>query len=54
MMPWFSNPDSLLFCFPHTSVLPSLQFFMAGVIGKPEVFFLVPRTRFFYEIYSYL
>lgn len=54
MRPWFSKGSSFFYRFPHTSVVPALQFVMAGAIGKPEDIFLVPRARFFYDIYSYL
>ena len=50
-----AREDPTLMCgFPRTTVLPSLQFSMAGILGKPHEFFLVPSIRFFYEAISYL
>lgn len=40
--------------FPHSTVLPGLQFSLAGIIGKPETFYQVPAVRFVFEIFSYL
>lgn len=40
--------------FPHITLLPGLQFSLAGIIGKPETFYLVPAVRFFYETVSYM
>lgn len=40
--------------FPHTTVLPGLQFILVGVIGKPDIFFLVPFVRFMFETNCYL
>lgn len=40
--------------FPRTTVLPGLQFILAGIIGKPDQFFLVPFVRFFFDTSSYL
>ncbi|CAN0371819.1 unnamed protein product, partial [Laminaria digitata] len=39
---------------PHSTLIPGLQFSMAGIVGRPEEFFLVPSVRFFYETFSYL
>ena len=52
--PLVRGKTSSSFSFPHTTVLPGLQYSMAGVIRKPEVFFLVPSVRFFYETFSYM
>ncbi|CAM9995089.1 unnamed protein product, partial [Ectocarpus sp. 12 AP-2014] len=40
--------------FPHTTVLPGTQFLLAGLLGKPTDFFLVPFVRFMFETFSYL
>eukprot|EP00903_Cladosiphon_okamuranus_P014655 g13588.t2 len=40
--------------FPHLTVLPGLQFTLAGVLGKPETFYQVPVIRFIFEFFSYL
>lgn len=48
------DKESSFFYFPHTSLIPGLQFSMAGIVGRPEEFFLVPSVRFFYETFSYL
>lgn len=40
--------------FPHRTVLPGLQFSLAGVIGKPETFYSVPAVLFAMEMLSYL
>ena len=39
---------------PHLSVLPGLQFSLAGILGKPGTFYNVPVIRFVFEIFSYL
>ncbi|CAM9923666.1 unnamed protein product, partial [Scytosiphon promiscuus] len=39
---------------PHLTILPGLQFSLAGIIGKPETFYTVPVIRFAFEIFSYL
>ncbi|CAB1096081.1 unnamed protein product [Ectocarpus sp. CCAP 1310/34] len=39
---------------PHTTVLPMLQFSLAGLIGKPAVFYNVPAVRFALEFLHYL
>ncbi|CAM9651710.1 unnamed protein product [Ectocarpus fasciculatus] len=44
----------LLHGFPHTTVLPGAQFLLAGLLGKPTEFFLVPFVRFLFETFSYL
>ncbi|CAM9389279.1 unnamed protein product, partial [Ectocarpus sp. 8 AP-2014] len=44
----------LLHGFPHTTVLPGTQFLLAGLLGKPTDFFLVPFVRFMFETFSYL
>ncbi|CAN0037159.1 unnamed protein product, partial [Scytosiphon promiscuus] len=46
--------DSAFQGFPHTTVLPGLQFILAGLIGKPDIFFLVPFVRFMFETTCYL
>lgn len=39
---------------PHYTVLPGLQFSLAGVLGKPETFYQVPALRFAYHLLYYL
>ena len=39
---------------PHMTLLPGLQFSLAGILGKPETFYDVPVIRFTFEIFSYL
>ncbi|CAN0140980.1 unnamed protein product, partial [Scytosiphon promiscuus] len=39
---------------PHLTVLPGLQFSLAGILGRPDVFYQVPVIRFAFEILSYL
>lgn len=39
---------------PHTTLLPGLQFSLAGIVGKPETFYTVPAVRFAYEVLSYM
>ncbi|CAM9206508.1 unnamed protein product [Ectocarpus fasciculatus] len=39
---------------PHSTMLPGLQFSLAGIQGKPETFYKVPVIRFAFEIFSYL
>ncbi|CAM9237184.1 unnamed protein product [Ectocarpus sp. 12 AP-2014] len=39
---------------PHSTILPGLQFSLAGTLGKPETFYQVPVVRFAYEIFTYL
>lgn len=39
---------------PHRTVLPMLQFSLAGVIGKPDIFFNVPAVRFAFEFLQFL
>lgn len=39
---------------PHSTILPGLQFSLAGVIGKPETFYQVPVIRFVFEIFGHL
>lgn len=39
---------------PHSTILPGLQFSLAGILGKPETFYDVPVIRFMFEIFSYL
>lgn len=39
---------------PHRTVLPMLQFSLAGVIGKPDTFFNVPAVRFTFEFLQFL
>lgn len=38
---------------PHSTVLPGLQFSLAGILGKPETFYQVPVIRFIFEIFGY-
>lgn len=40
--------------FPHSTLLPGLQFSLAGIIGKPDAFFVVPAVRFAYMLLSYV
>lgn len=37
---------------PHSTILPGLQFSLAGILGKPETFYDVPVIRFVFEIFS--
>lgn len=39
---------------PHVTLLPGLQFLLAGIIGKPSAFYEVPAVRFTYELLSYM
>ncbi|CAM9621106.1 unnamed protein product [Ectocarpus sp. 13 AM-2016] len=39
---------------PYTTVFPKLQFSLAGLIGKPAVFYNVPAIRFAFEFLHYL
>ena len=39
---------------PHLTILPGLQFSLAGILGKPETFYQIPVIRFIFEILSYL
>lgn len=39
---------------PHSTMLPGLQFSLAGILGKPETFYQVPVIRFIYEIFGYM
>ena len=45
-----SNPSVV----PHTTILPGLQFWLAGLVGKPGTFYDVPAVRFAFELLSYL
>lgn len=40
--------------FPHRTLLPGLQFILAGTIGKPAAFYVVPAVRFSYAVLSYV
>ena len=53
MLPMVNKP-SCFEGFPHTTVLPGMQFILAGLIGKPDIFFLVPCIRFTFETTCYL
>lgn len=39
---------------PWDTVLPGLQFVLAGIIGKPEIYHEVPLVRFAFEVVGYL
>lgn len=39
---------------PHRTILPGLQFILAGILGKPETFYEVPVIRFMFETLSYM
>lgn len=39
---------------PHLTILPGLQFTLAGILGKPETCYHVPVIRFIFEILSFL
>lgn len=39
---------------PHVTLLPGLQFSLAGIIGAPATFYGVPAIRFAYELYGYM
>ena len=47
-------PAELASSFPHSTLLPGLQFTLAGIIGKPVAFYVVPAVRFMFELLSYL
>lgn len=36
------------------TILPGLQFVLAGVIGKPDVVFGIPLIRFLFEALGYM
>lgn len=38
----------------NLTILPALQFTLAGVIGNPTKFYEVPAIRFAYDLLSYL
>lgn len=40
--------------FPHGTILPGLQFSLAGILGKPETYFQVPLVHFVFEMFSYV
>ncbi|CAM9276872.1 unnamed protein product [Scytosiphon promiscuus] len=42
------------FIVPHLTLLPGLQFTLAGVIGVPARFYEVPAIRWFYGVLSYM
>lgn len=46
--------ELLQWTFPHQTLLPGLQFSLAGLIGKPDVFFDIPVIRFMFEFLSYM
>ncbi|CAM9267068.1 unnamed protein product [Ectocarpus sp. 4 AP-2014] len=50
---WF-NDKPKRWTIPHSTILPGLQFSLAGVLGKPETFYQVPAIRFVFEIFTYL
>ncbi|CAM9260310.1 unnamed protein product, partial [Hapterophycus canaliculatus] len=39
---------------PHLTLLPGLQFTLAGIIGVPARFYEVPAIRWFYGVLSYM
>lgn len=39
---------------PHRTILPGLQFMLAGIVGKPETYYRLPAVRFAFEIWSYI
>lgn len=47
-------PAELASKLPHSTLLPGLQFTLAGIIGKPVAFYVVPAVRFIFELLSYL
>ncbi len=47
---YLANPNVV----PHTTILPGLQFWLAGLVGKPGTFYDVPAVRFTFELWSYL
>lgn len=49
-----TNPDPDHWNVPHLTILPGLQFTLAGILGKPETFYQVPVIRFIFEIFSYV
>eukprot|EP00903_Cladosiphon_okamuranus_P014653 g13587.t1 len=48
------RPNSCQLMIPHLTMLPGLQFSLAGILGKPGTFYKVPVMRFVFEIFSYL
>lgn len=48
------SPERTPRVFPHTTLLPGLQFSLAGIVGKPDTFYSVPAIRFAYEVLSYM
>ncbi|CAM9566354.1 unnamed protein product, partial [Ascophyllum nodosum] len=46
-------PAELATAFPHSTLLPGLQFTLAGIVGNP-VTFVVPAVRFMFELMSYI
>lgn len=48
------RPQEIGTDFPHQTLLPGLQFVLAGIVGKPDTFFTVPVVRFAFDIFSYV
>lgn len=46
--------DGKQWIFPHITIIPGLQFSLAGIVGKPETFYDIPAVRFAFEVFSYL
>lgn len=42
------------FSVPHETLLPGLQFTLAGIIGAPATYYEVPAIRFSYDLLAYL
>ena len=40
--------------FPHYTVLPGLQFTLAGIMGKPVSYYVVPAIRMLFIVINYL
>lgn len=38
---------------PHTTLLPGLQFTLAGIVGKPDEFYNVPAVRFAFDLLAF-
>lgn len=38
---------------PHRTILPGLQFTLAGILGKPATFYEIPIVRFAFSIFQY-
>lgn len=39
---------------PHRAVLPGMQFTLAGIMGKPSSYYVVPAIRMFFVVFNYM